>query len=93
MEGRSQGQMSRRCHYIEHGGRGTQSVVLAVNVGAHRESRVRVTKPSRYDSDRNTPQVHEGSAGVSSVVQTQMTHPSTVQKPPPGEAQRLRVHR
>jgi hypothetical protein len=53
----SHGRMSRRCHYVEHGGRRTQCVVLAVDVGPHGESCVRVPEPRRYDSDRDAPQV------------------------------------
>jgi hypothetical protein len=83
--------MSRRCHYVEHGGRRNERIVLTMNIGPHCESGVRVAQPGRDYSDRDASQVHERSTGVAGIVKPQLPHFGACEQPPPVERQRLRV--
>jgi len=51
------------------GGRRTERIVVALNVGSHREGRVGVTQTSGDYGHRNATQMHEGPARKGGVMQ------------------------
>src|SRR5665647_3309145 len=75
------------------GGRRTERIVVALNVGSHREGRVGVTQTSGDYGHRNATQMHEGPARKGGVMQVSLAHTSSIKQSSPGEPHTLTVPR